>query len=100
MGGMILFNAIHVVAADGSIQGTYDKVHLVPFGEYLPRHIRPVIALSGSARVHPGAGRCSLAATRRRVLEGARGPSRRFAGLESAIEGDFPRGGVRPPECT
>ena len=31
------YNAIQVVADDGTITGTYDKVHLVPFGEYLPR---------------------------------------------------------------
>jgi apolipoprotein N-acyltransferase len=30
------FNAIQVVADDGTLLSTYDKVHLVPFGEYLP----------------------------------------------------------------
>jgi len=30
------FNAIHVLGDDGTILSTYDKVHLVPFGEYLP----------------------------------------------------------------
>jgi len=30
------FNAIRVIGADGSMQMSTDKVHLVPFGEYLP----------------------------------------------------------------
>jgi apolipoprotein N-acyltransferase len=30
------FNAIHVVGPDGVIADSYDKTHLVPFGEYLP----------------------------------------------------------------
>jgi apolipoprotein N-acyltransferase len=30
------FNSIHVVGSDGVISDSYDKTHLVPFGEYLP----------------------------------------------------------------
>jgi apolipoprotein N-acyltransferase len=30
------YNSIYVVGHDGSILSVYDKVHLVPFGEYLP----------------------------------------------------------------
>jgi apolipoprotein N-acyltransferase len=30
------WNAVHMIGDDGSILATYDKIHLVPFGEYLP----------------------------------------------------------------
>ncbi len=35
-GGRRFFNSIQVVQSGGTIGDTYDKVHLVPFGEYLP----------------------------------------------------------------
>jgi len=31
-----VFNSIYVIGEDGVIREAYDKVHLVPFGEYLP----------------------------------------------------------------
>jgi apolipoprotein N-acyltransferase len=34
--GYTLYNRASFVAADGSIVGHYDKMHLVPFGEYTP----------------------------------------------------------------
>ncbi len=30
------YNSIYMVGDDGTILGAYDKVHLVPFGEYIP----------------------------------------------------------------
>ncbi len=34
--GLRGWNSLRVVAPDGSISATYDKFHLVPFGEYIP----------------------------------------------------------------
>ena len=33
------YNSVYVIGHDGSILSVYDKVHLVPFGEYLPLQI-------------------------------------------------------------
>ncbi len=30
------FNSIYVIGGDGAVQGVYDKVRLVPFGEFIP----------------------------------------------------------------
>src|ERR1700730_822436 len=35
-GRALYFNAIQVIASGGHVLDSYDKVHLVPFGEYLP----------------------------------------------------------------
>jgi apolipoprotein N-acyltransferase len=34
--GYDLYNSADFIAADGSFAGRYDKIHLVPFGEYVP----------------------------------------------------------------
>jgi apolipoprotein N-acyltransferase len=41
------FNAIQVVSDNGSILGSYDKVHLVPFGEYVPDFLDAIIRAVG-----------------------------------------------------
>ncbi len=35
-GAQRVYNSIRIIGDDGAILSTYDKVHLVPFGEYLP----------------------------------------------------------------
>lgn len=49
-----VWNSIHAVDPTGRVAGTYDKFHLVPFGEYLPW--RPVLGLLGLERLAQGRG--------------------------------------------
>ncbi|MDP4022397.1 apolipoprotein N-acyltransferase [Methylobacterium sp. NEAU 140] len=42
-----IFNAVMVIGADGTITDTYDKVHLVPFGEYLPGPLDGILRALG-----------------------------------------------------
>ena len=59
------YNSIYVIDHDGSIVSLYDKVHLVPFGEYLPfQHVLESLGLQQLTKQRGG----FLAGDRRRLI--------------------------------
>jgi apolipoprotein N-acyltransferase len=65
------YNSIYVIDQDGSILGVYDKVHLGPFGEYLPlQKLAERLGLQQLTKVQGG----FIAGERRRPLAVPRAP--------------------------
>jgi len=65
------YNSIYIIDGDGSIRGIYDKVHLVPFGEYLP--LGPLLQKLGLQNLTKATGGF-LAGDRRRAMDVAGAP--------------------------
>lgn len=65
------YNSVYVIDPDGSIRGIYDKVHLVPFGEYLP--LQALLEGLGLQNLTKQAGGF-LAGDRRRVMDVGKAP--------------------------
>jgi apolipoprotein N-acyltransferase len=52
-----VFNSLSAVGQDAALLGTYDKVHLVPFGEYMPlRGLIPIRVVQGGLDFSAGPG--------------------------------------------
>jgi len=66
------YNSIYVIDHDGSVLAVYDKVHLVPFGEYLP--FQALMERLGFMQLTKVAGGF-IPGDRRRILTVPRAPS-------------------------
>lgn len=86
------YNSIYVIGDDGTIADAYDKVHLVPFGEYLPAS-----RLLGPLGLRQLVGDGFTAGPARRSIALSLGPA--FAPLicyEAIFSGDVLGDGARP----
>ena len=88
------YNSIYVIDHDGSVLSVYDKVHLVPFGEYLPfQNFLERLGVMQITKVQGG----FIPGSRRRALEVPRAP--RFLPLicyEIIFPGEAVPRGERP----
>jgi apolipoprotein N-acyltransferase len=88
------YNSIYVIDHDGSILSTYDKLHLVPFGEYLPfQNVMEKIGFQQLTKVHGG----FIPGARRKTMDIAGAP--RMLPLicyEAVFPGDITTAGDRP----
>ena len=88
------YNSVYVIDHDGSIVGVYDKVHLVPFGEYLPfQTVLERIGLTQLTKVRGGFS----AGARRRAMAVPQAPSALpLICYEIIFPGDAVPAGERP----
>ena len=89
------YNSIYVIDHDGSILTIYDKVHLVPFGEYLPfQDLLESFGLIQLTKVQGG----FVSGDRRRAINIPRAPAAvPLICYEIVFPGNVvPRGGERP----
>jgi apolipoprotein N-acyltransferase len=88
------YNSIYVIDHDGSILSVYDKIHLVPFGEYLP--FQSFLESLGVMQLTklPGG---FIAGERRRVMDVPRAPRMLpFLCYEIIFPGEAMPSGARP----
>ena len=88
------YNSIYVIDHDGSILSVYDKIHLVPFGEYLPfQDFLERLGLMQLTKLPGG----FIAGDRRRAMEVPRAPRMLpFLCYEIIFPGEAMPGSERP----
>jgi apolipoprotein N-acyltransferase len=88
------YNSIYVIDHDGSILSVYDKIHLVPFGEYLPfQDFLEKLGLMQLTKLPGG----FIAGERRRAMDVPRAPRMLpFLCYEIIFPGEAVPGGERP----
>jgi apolipoprotein N-acyltransferase len=88
------YNSIYVIDHDGSVLSIYDKLHLVPFGEYLPfQEWMERLGFEQLTKVHGG----FIPGTRRRPLEIPHAPAALpLICYEAVFPGDVAERGDRP----
>jgi apolipoprotein N-acyltransferase len=91
--GRRYYNSVYVVGDGGRILDAYDKVHLVPFGEYLP--LEPVFSAIGLSMLAEGVGGFSAGPGPKTVALPAGLPA---AGLLVCYEIIFPGRATTPGE--
>ena len=88
------YNSIYTIDHDGSVLSVYDKLHLVPFGEYLP--FQDLMEKLGFVQLTQGTGR--IYSGHAPPLDGDTGCAARAT--SDLLRGDFSRrccGGRRSP---
>jgi apolipoprotein N-acyltransferase len=88
------YNSIYVIDHDGSVLSVYDKLHLVPFGEYLPfQDWMEKLGFVQLTKVQGG----FIAGTRRRAMEIPNAPrALPLICYEAVFPGDVASGDDRP----
>ncbi|WP_293719266.1 apolipoprotein N-acyltransferase [Stappia sp.] len=71
-GGRVFYNSVYAIGGDGEIRDAYDKVRLVPFGEYLP--LESWLERLGLTKIVPLPG-VFRAGFRARLLDPVEGPA-------------------------
>ena len=84
------YNSLALIGNDGAVEETYDKVHLVPFGEYIPFRLKIIQAMAATS----GFGFSSGDAVR--LIETPLGRALALICYEGIFPGHVFRAGERP----